>query len=880
MKFSLKWLGGFIETASFFKEPKKLAEALIQAGLEVDSFEDQNTQFKKVVTAQIVSVEKHPQADRLTVCKVKTNQETYSVVCGAKNHKTGDKVILAQEGAVLPAGLKIKKSRIRGIASEAMLVSPSELGFPKEKEEGIWILPETAPLGQNFAEYKKLDDILFEITVPPNRSDCLSHKGLAREIGALFSIQEQYVETEFGLARKIDGASFSIPLKNTKPSSSFFGGQFLGLNGDSKLSIQQSLSVEVKDKKACPRYCATLIEGVEIKESPQWLKQRLESLGLKSINNVVDMTNFILWDQGQPLHAFDRDKIHNIEVALAQEGEVFLSLDNNELTLTAEDLTIRDKHEVLALAGVIGGMNSSITPETKNIVIEAACFAPERIRKSSRRLGIETDSSYRFARAVDPFSVFSSMELACHLIQKEAGGRIAKDFYDIHGLVEKKLSIPISLQDLSERLGYVVDSGRFEKWMKNIGCELPSYKGAFKVSPPSYRSDLKIKEDLIEEFARLEGYDNVPENPPPRVLPQTSSDKSFLSSQKWIQFLSSRFWLESCHYSFCDLDYYKDFLNLDESSVKDAGRVCDSDDYKAFLNEKSSPEEINVCDSDDYKAFLNSQFYLEGLLGEGNDEKSFFSINNPISRQLSLMKPLLTPDLFKSISKNFRKNNKFGQIFELAPIFYKKQDESYEQDLHLALGMWGAVVDIWVSEPIPHFYKMKSEIEALFRSSQIKGWFWEKGCLPFLHPKKTLILNFQKRKIGFLGNLHPGLTQKYKIPADIALAEFNLSCLLDFPKKPLKFKAFSNLLTVEKDLCFIVPLEIPVQKVKEEIQKTLSDVCQKTDIFNIYNKGDQRFVSFRMNLSPKKKTWTDKELRVILERAIQAVERKFSVKLK
>ncbi|MBC6415827.1 MAG: phenylalanine--tRNA ligase subunit beta [Bdellovibrionales bacterium] len=809
MKFSLKWLGDYIETASFFKNPKKLADALTQAGLELDFFEDQASLFQGIVTAQIVSVKKHPKADRLTVCEVKTEQDLYSVVCGAKNHGAGDKVVLVQAGASLANGLKIKKTRIRGVLSEGMLASRFELGFKDEKEEGIWILPKEAPLGKDFAKYNQLDDILFEIAIPPNRFDCLSHKGLAREISTLFS----------------------LPLKDTKLR--VLGNQSLKLNQDLNLSLQKSLSVEVKNQKFCPRYCSCLIEGVEIKDSPKWLKQRLKSLGLKSINNVVDVTNFVLWDQGQPLHAFDRDKISQIEVTLAEQGESFLSLDNRVLTLSSDDLIIRDKKEVLALAGIIGARNSAISEETKSVVIEAAYFAPEKIRKSSRRLGLETDSSYHFSRSVDPFSVLSAMKLACVLIQHLAGGKISKDFYDLNTFFREDISIPLSLTDLYDRLGYFIDFERFEKRMKSIACEITPHKEGFKIRPPSYRFDLKIKEDVIEEFARLEGYDKIPETLPPCVLPNQPSDKTYLISKEWIQFLSSRSWLQTCHYSFCDPSYYKDFLN--------------------------------------------SQFFLEDLLEEEKGEKLSFSVNNPISQKLSFMKTLLTPDLFKSIFQNFRKNNKFGQIFELSPIFYKKETH-YEQELHLALGIWGEAIDIWSSK-IPHFYKMKAEIEALLKASGLKTWSWEKGNLGFLHPKKTLVLKFKNKKIGFLGNLHPRLIQAYKIPIDVVLAEFSLSHVLNF-KSAFKFKSFSHLLTVEKDLCFKIPLNIEVQKVKEEIQKTLSDVCQKVDVFDVYNKKDERFVSFRMKLSPEDKTWTDEQLQVFLERAIQAVGQKFSVKLK
>ena len=455
MKFSLKWLADFIEVKEFFKEPEKLVKTLTQAGLEVDSFEDQKAQFKNVVVAQIESVDKHPQADRLTLCKVSTGEDSHSIVCGAKNQKAGDKVVLAKPGAVLPGDFTIKKSRIRGIDSEGMLASRTELGFEKkDKEEGIWILAKEAKLGVDFSEQLGLEDIIFEIEIPPNRSDCLSHKGLAREISCLFSLP------------------FSVKEYSIKE--------------DKNLLVKKSLKVEVKDKQSCPRYCGRLIEGVRIGESPTWLKDRLQSLGLKTINNVVDITNFVLKDRGQPLHAFDRDKIQTLIVDRSQEDEKFLALDETELVLTGEELTIRDKDRVLALAGVIGGIDSSITQETKNIFIESACFAPDKVRRTSRRFGLETDSSYCFARAVDPTAVQEAMDWACFLIQKEAGGKVSKDFYDIYEKQKSPASIKISLEDLETRLGYKLLSSEFQDWMTRLGCEVKtSQKKIFlKFYPP------------------------------------------------------------------------------------------------------------------------------------------------------------------------------------------------------------------------------------------------------------------------------------------------------------------------------------------------------------------------------------------------------------
>lgn len=855
MKFSLKWLGDFIDVQSFFNEPEKLAETLTQAGLEVDSIVDQKSGFKNIVVAEIQSVEKHPQADRLTLCKVSDGKNIYSVVCGAKNHKTGDKVVLTKPGAVLKGEFPIKSSRIRGVKSEGMLASPSELGFSaSEKEEGIWILPKESKVGVDFSEHQSLNDVILDITVPPNRSDCLSHKGLAREISCLFSLP------------------FSLKQKTLK--------------GDQKLSVKKSISVEVKDSKACPRYCGRLIEGVTVKESPLWLKERLKSLGLKSINNIVDITNFVLWDRGQPLHAFDRDKIQSLIVDRSQKNEKFLSLDEQEQALTGEELTIRDKSRVLALAGVIGGMDSSITDSTKNIFIEAAFFAPENIRRTSRRLGLETDSSYRFSRGIDFLAVQEAMDWACYLIQEEAGGKVSGDFYDISDKKKDKFSeIKLHLEDLESRLGYKLKPSQFENWMKRLSCKVKVSGNSFQVTAPSFRTDLKIKEDLIEEFARLEGYNKIPETLPfLSTAPQPSSDL-FLNSQKLIHFLSGKGWYQTLNYSFCDPDHYKDFLNEHfylEDILGDNKELTEGFSGEAgntdFLK-KNAPAQGNGNISEAKTQPIKNSFKENAQTEE--QAKKTFSVNNPISQQLSLMKPLLIPDLVKNAVRNFRHNNKFGQIFELSPVFYQKGG-SYGQELNLALLLWGSPLDIWKNKKTPNVYIIKSVLESLLTTFSIKACIMESSssAISFLHPRQNIVLKFKNKTVGFVGSLHPRLLQKYKLPLDLALAELSWEFLNQRQSKSFKFKPLSSLLTVEKDLSFIVPFHLSVEIVRKEIKKSLGSLCERVDVFDVYEKSKERSVSFRMSLIPKDKSWTDEQLQAFLNQAIDSLKKKFSVSLK
>ena len=793
MKFSLKWLGDFIPVKDFLKDPYVLSKALTKSGLEVDDVEDQRMLYEGIVIAKIKSIKKHPGADRLTVCEVFDGKKTYQVVCGAKNHKEGDLVVLTKVGVKLP-DFTIKKSKIRGVESEGMLASKSELGFEDSEEKGIWILKE-GKVGESFSQALGLDDVILDVATPPNRPDVLSHKGLAREVALLFN----------------------LPFKNRK----------ISLSLDKKLIAKKEISVQVENEDFCSRYCGRVIKDVKIKSSPPWLKKRLESLSLKSINNVVDITNFILWDQGQPLHAFDFDKIKKIEVGFLKKEKSFKALDEESYQISKTDLVIKEGDRVLALAGVIGGQDSAISDQTKNIFLESASFSKEKVRRSSRSLGLETDSSYRFSRGIDEKESLEAMNMACSFIKEEAGGRISYDFLDEKKKEEKLGSIEISLEEISSRLGYEISSKDFVKEIKKSGSEIKEKKGKFFITPPSYRKDLLIKEDLIEEFARLRGYDEIPETLP-FCKPQTSKP-SFERIRSLTQFLSARGFLQAIRHSFSDPVFYKEFLK--------------------------------------------EQFFLEDALGKSHNKETFF-VDNPIRPELSFMRPLLSPSAVSTVIYNMRRNNKFGQMFEISPVFWKEKKE-YKEDLHLSLIRFGEDIDIWRDKKTPPVFHLKSDLEALLDHFQLKYTF-KQAKIPFLNPG-ALILTVRGEDVGFLGHLHLGLRKKYKIPMDVAIFEMKFD---KDTKSSLKYKPFSSLPLVEKDLSFLVPSSVSAETVRSEIKKCLGGVCEKVEIFDVFHEKEERSLSFRIHFKASDKSFTDDELQGFLNKAISQVKDKFSIHLK
>lgn len=863
MKFSLQWLNEFLEIGDFLEEPEILMNTLTGKGLEVEGMKD--FRIKKVITVEIQSVKKHPNADRLTLCQVGTGTETIPVVCGATNPKKGGIGVLALPGAILPGKAEpVKKTKIRGEESYGFLASHSELALSgsTDPSEGVIILPQKIKPGTDFAcliSGSWMSDILIDVNVTPNRADCLSHLGLAREISSLFNRPFR----EKGEGKNLtpeDIVQFLIDRWKQEEQQIYPGWaekQNLSNKRNSaeikKGTSLRDLPLEIKDSKSCPRYCGRLIEGVTVAPSPIPLKRCLERLGLKSINNIVDITNYILMDLGQPLHAFDRDQISSISVAPSKIGEKFIALDEQKLTLTGEELTIRDKKRVLALAGVIGGMDSAISNETTNIFVESACFRPESVRRTARRFGLQTDSSYRFSRGTDPEGVLSALDKAGLMIQKLAGGQIHSKSYDKYPHPFKSKKIPISLSEVKHRLGMEINSDEFTNYLTHLKCEILPLKTSknseedsknspkeiqspcFEITPPSFRVDLSIKEDIIEELARLKGYEHIPSAPVRPMKPTGDFKELFSREMELSKAIKNHGWHQAINYSFSDPDLYED-------CIKD--------------REKFSKTGLSFKDT--------------------------FLISNPISSRLSLMKPLLFPDLFQAVAGNVRNNNKQGRLFEIAPIFHK-EGKSYKEILHLSLACWGHPLNFRSPMEIPNVFHIKSAMEFVLKYFRRKGWTWEPLSDPpsFFHPEQTLSLRVQDRLLGLIGTIHPSFSLKHKMSVTMAFGEFNGEELWKCATNPIKFKPFSELSTVERDLCFVIPPSIPAGQVQKFIRNTLGKTGTEVTIFDIYEQGKERSVSFRMFLTPDKKPWTDKELESIQNKVIQYVTRHFpTVRLK
>lgn len=818
MKFSLKWLSQYIDLQKHKAED--IADLLTDAGVEVEQIEDKAKSFERIVTAQIDRLEKHPHADRLTLCQVSTGPgQPHTIVCGATNHKQGDKVVLALPKATLPTGLTIKPVQIKGQISAGMLCSQAELGLSKESE-GILILPNEAPIGESFAQYMGLDDVLLDVNVTSNRCDCLSHFGLARELAVL-------------LKSKL---TFPTPkLQTTQNTKSLID-----------LTVQQ--------KELCPRYAGMMICNVQVKQSPAWLIRHLESVGSSSINNIVDVTNFVMLEMGQPLHAFDTRFLQGgqIQVDLAKPDEVFITLDDTELKMDGTELMIRDSEKPIALAGIVGGKNSGIREDTTHVFIESAYFKPSQVRRTSRKFGIETEASYRFSRGIDPHKTFIALERACQLIQEAAGGQIQKDFHDFYPHPLTSPSISFKLQDIIDRLGYDIELSKCCDLLKHLGCEVhteltpnenPSLT-KLKVTPPTYRQDLSIKEDLIEEIARLNGYDKIPSGQPltnPKPKPHA---KKYLLEKQVGQLLRGQGYQQTVHLAFAHEEKQRDFLgNL---------------------------------------AAMNAS----GL----HVHEPPVSLDNPLSQELGVMRQSLVPNLLSTVTHNCHHNMLDGRIYEIGYAFLNKTDSKetnadFTEEWRLGVMAWGQPLSAWQKDHPPLVMQVKQHIANVLKALNIVSYQWKTAdpAPEFLHPRQTGILFCEGKNVGCIGTLHPLILKKAKIPVDVACVELNLDRLLAHHPRTPKAKDFSRFPSVQRDISFLADQKIEVGQIIQAISKAGSPLLQSVVFFDMYQDPDNfkgKSLTFRLSYQKKDATLKEDEVQHIQAKILKALEQKFSIHLR
>lgn len=805
MIVTYNWLKEFVD---FDLAPEELSHRLTMAGLEVDAMEVIGGGLDTVIVARLATVEAHPEADRLTLCQVETGSGTVQVVCGARNHKAGDLIALAQVGSVLPGDFKIKKSKIRGVESMGMLCSEKELGLAEESE-GILILPAGLPLGKPVFEALGLKDVRFELGLTPNRADCLSVVGVAREVAAMVGRPLQLPVAE---------------LRETGPA------------------IGTLTSVTVDEPGLCPRYAARLIRGVTVGPSPDWLVRRLEAVGQRSINNVVDVTNLLLMELGHPLHAFDFNLLREKKIVVRQagEGEVFTTLDSQERTLKKGDLTICDGIGPVALAGIMGGENSEIQPDTRDILLESAYFNPPTIRRTSKRLGIHTESSHRFERGADVDIVPLALDRAAALILQVAGGEIASGRIDIYPqkMGERKLRIEGRLTN--EILGLKLELSEIQRLLRSIGLAVEpapdAPEEALQVIVPFSRHDLEREIDLVEEVARLNGYDRIPVTMPvSRMI---------------------------CH--------------LSGGRQRGVARIRDAVVARGFS------EVINY-------SFVSPTAWDRIALEAGDARRRTVKILNPLNEEQSVMRTSLVPSLLETVSRNLAYRTRDLQLFELRPVFLPRDGEEELPDERRRLVMalcgrrapegWtqgGAMVD---------FYDLKGVVEDLIDHFRVDKVLWPADARePYLHPGKSCRIESAGALLGTLGEVHPVVLQNYDIDTPVYLLDLDIEAFLSVSRESEGFRPLSRFPDVYRDSALLVDESVTAQMLFDAVAAVRGKLVEDFVLFDLYRgKGvpeGKKSLAIRVRYRSLEKTLTEEEIGKAHGKIIRALEEKLGAEVR
>lgn len=809
MLVSYNWLKELIDFDFGITE---LADILTMLGLEIDAIENYSEKYKGFFTAKVLEKEKHPNADKLSVCKVRINEDIRTVVCGAPNVEAGQNVILGLPGAVVPAnGLKLETRPVRNVISEGMICSEYELGVSDEKS-GIWVLPENVNEGISLAEYLGINDIIFEIGITPNRSDCLSHIGIAREISA-------YLAYNTGKEYEIKYPKIII---NESPSKSL-----------------DSVSVEIRDIINCPRYTARVIRNVKIGESPQWLKNRLTMLGQRSINNVVDITNYILLECGQPLHAFDLDLLKGNKIIVQSAGnkEKFLTLDKIERELDSEVLMICDGERSVAIGGVMGGLNSEINDSTTNVLIESAYFNPSSIRKTSKKLSIQSESSYRFERGVDIDNIIYASNRATQLISEICGGLPESGLIDVYPVKKAKSTINLRFQRARDIIGLDLSNYTILSIIKSLGFNIISEEeNQIQVEIPNYRVDISLEIDLIEEIARLYNYDNI--------SPDFTSNIDFSGKS-----VSAK-------------------LRVNPYREK----------IKSFLTFSGFNEIItqNIVDPES-----------AGITG-----KSPFRISNPLGEQLSMMRTSLIPSFLKTIGRNNALGSFNIRIFEIGKSFHRKElTENFIPNVseieELLIALSGEISPTrWDEKPrLVDFFDIKGIFE------NIKSFFGLRHLILTPSVEKSIMFNvnhlnisLKNNLIGEIGEISREFQEKYDIRYPVFILRLDLSELRKTEIAENKYQKVSPYPPVLRDLSFLVEDKLPAILLYEEIVKLGGKLLKNLEIFDLYkgkNISDgMKSIAFSMVFNSEDHTLEENEVTTIINNIIVQFEKKFGAQLR
>ena len=798
MNTSLSWIKAYVPELDVTAQ--EYTDAMTLSGTKVEGYERLDADLDKIVVGQIEKIEKHPDADKLIICQVNVGEETIQIVTGAPNVKEGDKVPVVLDGGRVAGGhepgqrvaggIKIKKGKLRGVDSYGMMCSIEELGsnrdmYPEAPEYGIYIFPEDTEVGASAVKVLGLDDVVFEYEVTSNRVDCFSVIGIAREAAATFRKKfEPPVVTETG-------------------------------NDE---DVNDYIKVTVKDADLCPRYTARVVKNIKIGPSPKWMQRRLASVGIRPINNLVDITNYVMEEYGQPMHAYDLDTIAGREIIVrrAEEGEKFVTLDGQERQMDESVLMICDGEKSVGIAGIMGGENSMITDDVTTMLFEAACFDGTNIRKSSKKVGLRTDASGKFEKGLDPNNAEAAMNRACQLVEELGAGEVVGGMVDVYSKKKEPVRVPFDADAVNTLLGTEISKEEMLSYFEMLGLDYDEETS--EVIAPTYRHDLFRLADLAEEVARFYGYDNIP-----TTLPKGEATTGKLSFKLRV-----------------------------EEVARDIAEFCGFSQGMTY-------------------SFESPKVFDKLMIPEDSSLRNAVEIMNPLGEDYSIMRTISLNGMLTSLATNYNRRNKNVRLYELGNIYIPKAlplTELPEERMQFTLGMYGD----------GDFFSMKGVVEEFFEKIGLhkKETYNPNSGKPFLHPGRQADIIYDGVTVGYLGEVHPDVADAYGIGTRAYVAVLDMPEIVERATFDRKYTGIAKFPAVNRDISMVMPKEILVGQVEEVIEKKGGEYLESYSLFDIYEgsqiKKGYKSVAYSIVFRAKDKTLSDVEVTEAMERILKALE--------
>ena len=797
MNTSLSWIKAYVPELDCTAQ--EYTDAMTLTGTKVEGFERLDKNLDKIVIGQIEKIEKHPDADKLIICQVNIGTETIQIVTGAPNVKEGDKVPVVLDGGSVAGGhdgkmaedgIKIKKGKLRGIESNGMMCSIEELGssrdmYPEAPEYGIYIFPEDAVVGENAVKALGLDDVVFEYEITSNRVDCYSVVGIAREAAATF--------------RK----PFCPPVVTATG------------NGE---DVHDYVKVTVQDTDLCPRYTARVVKNIKIAPSPVWMQRRLASCGIRPINNIVDITNYVMEEYGQPMHAYDYDTIagHEIVVRRAEKDEKFVTLDGQERTMDENVLMICDGEKAIGIAGIMGGENSMITDDVKTMMFEAACFDGTNIRLSSKRVGLRTDASGKFEKGLDPNNAQAAIDRACQLIEEFGAGEVVGGMVDVYSKKKEPVRVVFEPEKINALLGTDISREDMLKYFDKI--ELAYDEATNEIVAPTFRHDVFRTADLAEEVARFYGYDNIP----------TTLPKGEATTGK--------------------LPFY---LRI-EQTARDIAEFCGFSQGYSY-------------------SFESPKVFDKLLIPEGDQLRQAISISNPLGEDFSIMRTVSLNGMLNSLAFNYNHRNKNVRLYELGNVYLPKAlplTELPDERMQFTLGMYGE----------GDFFTMKGVVEEFFEKVGLRktAKYDPNAGKPYLHPGRQANIIYEGTVVGYIGEVHPAVADNYGIGERAYVAVLDMKNIVSFATYDRKYEGIVRFPAVTRDLSMVVPKHILAGQIEEMIAQRGGKHLESYHLFDLYE-GAQiekgyKSMAYSITFRAKDKTLEESDVASAMKKILNGLE--------